>query len=200
MQEDRTRRPIAALFLSAKVQLIIKDVSITRKIPMAIRSAAGSLGIRKEYLQERNNWSEATLDDVHWDAHCASHSYHCSHRCYLVKLCHRHLPLGHTLHRRDNKYPSTCPGCRLEPKTQSHYIQCKAPSRMLWRIKIRSKLQTQMEKLHTDTNLQETIIHCLDSAIADRAIPLQGPFREAIQAQARISWLGMLWGHWKTKW
>jgi hypothetical protein len=36
MQEDRTHRPIAALFPSAKVQLIIKDVSITRKIAMTI--------------------------------------------------------------------------------------------------------------------------------------------------------------------
>jgi hypothetical protein len=134
MQEDRTHRPTAALFPSAKVQLIIKDVSITRKIPMVIRSAAGSLGIRT-YLQERNTWSEATLNNVHWDTHGASHSYHRPHRCYLVKLCHRHLPLGQTLDRRDNKYPSTCPGYRIDPETQSHHIQCKAPSRMLWRTK-----------------------------------------------------------------
>jgi hypothetical protein len=100
MQEDQTRRPIVALFPTAKAQLIIKGASVTRKIPQAIRFAAGSILIRK-YLVERNAaWTTSIFDDIHWDAHGDSHSHHRSHRCYLVKLCHRHLPLGVKLHRR----------------------------------------------------------------------------------------------------
>jgi hypothetical protein len=99
MQEDPTRRPIVALFPSAKAQLIIQDASVTRKIPQAIRYAAGFSAMRT-YLLERNAWRASTFEDIHWDAHGASHSYHRPDRCYLVKLCHRHLALGVKLHRR----------------------------------------------------------------------------------------------------
>ena len=78
MTKDRTRRPTVALFPSAKAQLIIKGASVTRQLPQAIRFAAGSIGIR-QYLMERNGWSEDTLDEVHWEAHGACHSSHRPH-------------------------------------------------------------------------------------------------------------------------
>jgi hypothetical protein len=64
MQEDLQRRPVVALFPSAKAQLIIDNASVTRKIPQSIRYAAGSAEIRK-YLQERNPWTESILDNIH---------------------------------------------------------------------------------------------------------------------------------------
>jgi hypothetical protein len=53
VQEDLHRRPIAALFPSAKAQLIINGKLITHKIPQVICFAVGSLQIR-QYLMERN--------------------------------------------------------------------------------------------------------------------------------------------------
>jgi hypothetical protein len=41
----------------------------------------------------------------------------------LVKMCHRHLPIGQTLHRRNSKYTPTCPGCLTEHKTQDHFLK-----------------------------------------------------------------------------
>ncbi len=41
MQEDLTRRPVVTLFPTAKVQPIIQEASVTRRIPQAIRFAAG---------------------------------------------------------------------------------------------------------------------------------------------------------------
>jgi hypothetical protein len=108
IQEDTTRRPIAALFPSAKAQLLIKGKSLTRKLPQTIHFEAGSVGIRT-YLKDRNAWAKRTLDNIHWDSHGVSHSFH--QCCFLIKLCHGHLPLGQRLHCRDPKYPSTCPGC-----------------------------------------------------------------------------------------
>jgi hypothetical protein len=110
MKEDQTRRPIAKLFPSAKAQLIINDAPVTRKIPQAIRLTDGSIEIRK-YLLERNLWTEHILGNIYWEAHGASHSYHRPQQCYLIKLCHHHLPIGQTLHRRNDKYSPTCPGC-----------------------------------------------------------------------------------------
>jgi hypothetical protein len=48
MEEDKTRRPIVALFPSAKAHLIINEATVTCKIPQAIRFEAGSLKIREE--------------------------------------------------------------------------------------------------------------------------------------------------------
>jgi hypothetical protein len=58
--------------------------TVTRKIPQAIRYEAGSVGIR-QYLMQRNTWTEPILDSIIWDAHGAGHSYHQPQRCYLIK-------------------------------------------------------------------------------------------------------------------
>jgi hypothetical protein len=86
----------------------------------------------------RNNWSKKIMDG-------ASNSYHQPQKCYLIKLCHRHLPIGQTLNRRNSKYSPTCPGCREEPETQQHYIQCLA--RLAWCLKLLAALRIQMENL-----------------------------------------------------
>ena len=95
--QEALHTPIVPLFPMAKCQLILNEKSVTRKIPQTIRFEAGSIGIRI-YLQTQNLWSEATLDTIHWDAHGAGHACHRPHRSFLVKMCHRHLPLGTTLH------------------------------------------------------------------------------------------------------
>ncbi len=148
MQEDHIRRPTVALFPSAKAQFLIQDVSVTRKIPQAIRYAAGSKPIRT-YPMERNQWTERTMDEIDWNAHGASHSHH------RPQLCHRHLPLGHTLQRRNTKYSPTCPGCREVPEDQNHYLQCTAASHIAWRISLLTKLRTQLRR--TTLNSQACI-------------------------------------------
>jgi hypothetical protein len=117
-----------------------------------------------------------------------------------VKLCHRHLPIGQTLHRRDPKYSPTCPGCREQGEDQHHYLQCAAPSRIEWRISLLSELKKQMIRLQTDEHLQATILDVIDRALATRAIPIHGPFRAALEAQEKIGWLAMLRGYWATAW
>jgi hypothetical protein len=193
------RRPIALLFPSAKCQLIINNKSITRKIPQAIRYEQGSIEIRK-YLRQRNTWTAQVLDEIDWDAHGSAHSHHRSQRCYLIKLCHRHLAVGKTLHRRNKKYSPTCPGCRINVETQHHYLQCQAPSRITWRLSLLGTLRQQLTALRTDTNLQELILHCIDCALAGRAVATTGPFSAALQSQARIGWLAMLRGYWSQEW
>ncbi len=199
MQEDLTRRPKVALFPSAKAQLLIHNVSITRKIPQSIRYAAGSKEI-KRYLMDRNMWPRTTMEDIHWDAHGAAHSYHRPQRCFLVKLCHRHLPLGVKLHRRDPKYPPTCPGCQDDLETHHHFITCKAASRIQWRIALLAQLRQHMTFTKTDDILKETILDCLDRTMAQRPIYTHGPFRQALEAQEKIGWVRMLQGYWSKEW
>jgi hypothetical protein len=174
MQEDTTCRPIAAPFPSAKAQLLTNRKSVTRKLPQTIRFEAGSIGIRT-YLKDHNAWTERTLDNIHWDAHGASHYNHQSQHCFLIKLCHRHLPLGQRLHRRDPKYPSTCPGCREDLETQTHFLTCTADSLLQWRLQLLTNLRQLMTELHTDSNLQETILTCLNNTLAADTPPPMEP-------------------------
>jgi hypothetical protein len=57
-----------------------------------------------------------------------------------------------------------------------------------------------MNKTSTNTELQETIIDCLDRAMANRPIYPQGTFRRALEAQAHIGWSSMLQGFWTKEW
>jgi hypothetical protein len=67
-------------------------------------------GISCSLMMTRNIWTKQTLDNIDWEAHGASQVHHRAQRCFLVKLCHRHLPIGQTLHCRDDKYSPTCSG------------------------------------------------------------------------------------------
>jgi hypothetical protein len=199
MQEDLIRRPTVALFPAAKAQLLIQDVSVTRKIPQAIRFAAGS-GPIQAYLMERNNWTQQTLDNIHWEAHGASHSHHRAQRCYLIKLCHRHLPIGKTLNRRNGKYSPTCPGCCKETKAQHHYLLCNAPSCITWQIAVLANIRRQLRHTRMNEHLHETIINCVDKTLAGRTKPLTGPFQSTLETQAQIGWPGLLRGYWSKSW
>jgi hypothetical protein len=160
MLDNQARQPTVPLFPSAKVQLIINDDSITWKLPLVIHYAAGSIHIRP-FLMKQNEWTEQILDSINWDAHGAGHLYHQPHRCYIVKLCHCHLPIGKNLHHCDNKYSPTCPGCHNATKDQNHYLECEAPSCIAWRIPLITALQKQMKWLKSDEQLQETILNVI---------------------------------------
>ena len=198
LQEASTHRKVA-LFPTAKCQLILAGASITRRIPQAIRFQAGAKDIQ-EYLRERNKWTQDTLDEIDWTAHGAAHSHHRSHRCFLVKLCHRHLPTGKTLHRRDNKYPSRCPGCNEAEESHDHFIGCPAPSRITWRVQLLTAMRQLFKMTKTGDSLQALIIDVLDRAMAGRPISVSGPFERALRSQERIGWRAMLHGHWSVEW
>jgi hypothetical protein len=182
------------LFPSAKTQLLINDVSITRKIPQAIRFAAG-LGPIQKYLKTRNMWTDQILKEVYWEAHGNSHSYHQSQRCYLVKLCNRHLPNSKTLHRRNMKYSPIFCGCQDNTEDQHHYLQYAAPSCITWRLTMLTKVCTQLSRPTTNQQLQQPNLDCIDKALSGRAIMPNVPFQNAMESQFGIGWLGMMYGY-----
>ena len=189
----------ALLFPSAKCQLVIDGNTISRKIPHAIRFHAGA-GPLRIYLMQRNNWTEAVLDSIDWQAHGTAHSHHRKHQGFLVKFCHRHLPLGKHLHRRNEKYPSVCPGCREATENHDHFIGCGATARILWRAGLLSTIRRQLETSGTHPNLTEAIVNVLDRAIAGRPISITGPYERSLRAQEKIGWRSMLQGYWSEEW
>jgi hypothetical protein len=65
-----------------------------------------------------------------------------------------------------------------------------------WQIALLSTLRKQMEKTNTDEYLQEAILDCINSTLADRAVNMQGPFQQVLESQEQIHWVGMLCGCW----
>jgi hypothetical protein len=57
-----------------------------------------------------------------------------------------------------------------------------------------------MEKTNTEEYLQETVLDCIDSAMADRTVTTQGPFHQALEAQEGIGWVSMLCAYWTKPW
>jgi hypothetical protein len=154
----------------------------------------------RAYLMKRNNWDVETLDSISWEAHGNSHSAHHGQRVTLIKLCHRHLPLGKKLNRCDGKYPATCPGCIDSLESHDHFIGCTAPSRIKWCTDLLSATRQQLNCTKTDSNLTEAILNVLDRAIAGRPISAGGPFQRALRAQERIGWRSLLQAYWAMEW
>ena len=88
----------------------------------------------------------------------------------------------------------------METESKDNCLQCDAPSRIEWRLKLISTLRRQLAQLNTAENLQELILNCIDSAIDGRAIPTGGPFHKALESQETIGWLGMIRGYWSQEW
>ncbi len=197
--KDAPTYPKVSLFPTAQCQLIVNGNSVTRKIPQMIRYQAG-VGEIQKYLLERNQWNIETFNKIDWEAHGKAHSHHRTHQNYLLKLCHRHLPIGRTLHRRDGKYPARCPGCNSTDETHEHYLGCDAASRIKWRLDFLSAMTKQMKFTKTMEPLQDLMIDVLDRAMAGRPISVNGPYEQILRSQERIGWRAMLHGYWSTEW
>jgi hypothetical protein len=57
-----------------------------------------------------------------------------------------------------------------------------------------------MTQLHTDSNLQEAILNCLDNTLASGQNTTHGTFGTAFTAQAHIGWPAMFRGYWSLEW
>jgi hypothetical protein len=59
----------------------------------------------------------------------------------------------------------------------------------------------QLEVLHMDMKLHESLLNCINCTLAEREINRNGPFSTALEeAQAHIGWPGMLHGSWMNEW
>jgi hypothetical protein len=90
--------------------------------------------------------------------------------------------------------------CHFGKFATLHQSGRKAESRIQWRISLLTNLRQQMAKMSTDESLQETIIDCLNRAMANRPIYPHGIFHHAMEAQAKIGLVHMLQGYWSLEW
>ena len=117
-------RPVNLLY-HTKTDLIINDEYITSNMKQNIRIAFGT-GPMREYLQEKWKWTDATIEDIDWEAHGrALQRLPNSSRIATTKMIHRWLPTSSRQHELSNgKHPASCPICNHEKEDQQHFLSC----------------------------------------------------------------------------
>ena len=80
------------------------------------------------YLCKRNDWTEPIAQfSIDWTAHQqAMNRVPISHRPFICKLIHRHLPLGTRLQCWTSTHPTICPSCQHPTEDFTHFLTCPA--------------------------------------------------------------------------
>jgi hypothetical protein len=84
-------------------QLHCQGQTVTSRYGRTVQREALTPAIQ-EYIMQRNAWTPATMDMIHWEAHGQALSKNFIHRTFLVKLIHNKLPVGKTIARYQATY------------------------------------------------------------------------------------------------
>jgi exonuclease III len=193
------------LLPSAKVQLSLGGVTVTRKLSATIRRQHG-LGLMKFYMNDRFLWSNSTIESVNWDAFSRAFRARQKFRIFTFKLCFWHLPTGKIIHRRSPQYDPKCPACGHASECNDHLFQCPATSRRRWQSSFLSSTRQRAEACNTDPKLVHILLAGF-RAYFDATLPpasefLEYPraFRKLVKAQSAVGWGHLLRGRIVSSW
>ena len=189
---------------NAGAHLVTSDGTVTAKYKDVLLVKSSSPALRK-YIQEKNNWTEATMEMVNWSDHGKTFRSQTHCRVHLSKMLHECLPTFHQL----NKYggnPRKCPACSTADETRDHIIRCVVPSRLSWR----AQFWEAMDKFHSEYRTAPVLIYVFRSAMeewlqsdADAVInPTLYPseVRELVIQQNVIGWRQVFNGRFSIEW
>jgi hypothetical protein len=107
----------------------------------------------------------------------------------------------------DRKFDQTCPRCRSQLETQSHFLTCNV-SLVQWNNTIEKIIQPLQGQYQTIASIiQWALIHCRDKEIPfpdeqfnTASMTTQQTYSKLVQAQSAIGWQQILKGRWATNW
>ena len=143
------------LLPTSGIQLNFSNGTVTHKLKRAIRWAKTE-GPLKEHLCNKFDWSEATFDDINWEAFRVAMNRLEKNRVTLSKHACDWIRVGTRVNRDNPKYPRNCPSCLAEEETAPHLITC--PSRNEWRNKCKQALRKFFQKWDTPIDVQELLL------------------------------------------
>ena len=150
-----SRSPFSLLVnpsLYCPVHLVLGDHTVTGHFRSQISYHFSSPRLLA-YLRKRNAWTEPVMQHVHWTAHNqAINRFPLSHRPFLCKLIHRHLPLGTRLQRWTSTHPTICPSCQHPTEDFQHFLTC--PARVPWITEQLTHFRDKLTRFHTAPNLR----------------------------------------------
>ena len=160
----------------------------------------------RNYIQDKNSWTQSTMDMVNWSAHGKAFRNQISRRIHLSKLLHECLPTFHQL----NKYGGShrpCPACLSPDETRDHILRCLDPPRVEWRRQYWEALAKFHAEYRTAAPL---LVHVLKSALEEwfqsttdiEVSPILYPqeVRHLVLQQNAIGWRQLFNGRFTVEW
>ena len=195
-------RPVHLSYYT-KTDLIIDGEFITSNIKANIRSAFGT-GPMREYLQEKWQWSDETIEDIDWEAHGrALHRLPNSARISTTKMIHRWLPTSARQHElSQGRHPASCPICNHDHEDQYHFLSCQHKQYNTVRTNFSKRISTYCDTYNCPPDisrlLQISIQHWPDPPIDKADFP--SSLHTLIQHQQQIGWEQVYYGRFSIEW
>ena len=199
-------RPIVLLTPRTHALLHLLEGTVTSSFAATLRHAYCGPPLL-EYIRTRNQWSEATIDSINWQAHGSAIRKQLPRRLHYVKFVHDILPTHSRKNRLDNG-KRTCPCCQHHHEDRDHILRCPAPERNQWRQKLLKKLSEVCTKQHTYEPLKKLLIDAVRLWLYPGQEPHDEPQGEEyadelhslIDTQARIGWRQLFNGRFCKQW
>ena len=186
----------------SKVQLHLNGVTVTRKYATTLRTHC-TLPRLRAYYEERFNWDKTIFDMIDWDTFSTVFSNSKGKRNFLTKFCVNHLPTGKRLHDRTNTENNLCPTCMVDTENDDHLLQCRHPSRVLWRANLVTAIHSRLEVFLCPVLLdilRKGIYHYLHVSPLPDPAAYDTKYSHLVIQQNAIGWDQFFRGKWSNEW
>ena len=198
--------PLALITPRIGIQLHLLKGTVTSSHAATLRHACcGPPSL--EYLRIKNEWSEARVSSINWQAHGSALGKQISHRIHFVKLVHHIFPTHRQQNRMDMGH-RTCPCCHSLQEDRDHILQCPSDTRNKWRHTFLDKVLEACATNGTYAPLQQLLLGALRQWLnpSQQSIdhlpfaPYHVELHPLIRAQKCIGWRQLFNGRFCQQW
>jgi hypothetical protein len=183
-------------------QLHCQGQTVTFRYPRTVPQETLSPAIR-QYIMERNHWTAADMETVHWEAHGQALEKNYVRRTFLVKLIHDKLPMGKTVARYKDSYDHRCPSCQDDQEDRTHFLRCPHPDCTKWHLTLTAAIRKRCEYIPTRPYLMEILLDGLHHWFHDTPFPKYtclDHYHPLIDQQEQLGWQQLFLGRLRTLW
>jgi hypothetical protein len=156
-----------------------------------------------EHITKRNEWTPATMDMIHWEAHGQGLNQIFIYRTFLIKLIHDKLPVGKMIARYQDTHDHQCPSCQEEHKDRTHFLRCPNPAHVAWQLTLVTAIWKRCDNISTRPYLMDILITGLTHLFADTAFfkeDYPAFYHSLIDQQEHLGWHQLFFGWFSTLW
>ena len=204
-QQYGTHCPQVLMSPGVGVHLVSASGTITAKQYKAVILERATSSDLRQYVQEKNKWSESTFEMVNWPAHGKAFRRFLHCRVHLSKMLHECLPTFHQLNKFGGSHRN-CPGCGHSDETRDHIIRCQGSPRAEWRRCFWSAI----DKFHTEYQTAPLLRHIFRLTLEEwfqadidvEVSPILFPVdvRKLLIEQNSIGWRQLFSGRFSIEW
>ena len=140
-----------------------------------------------DYLRERNEWTQDTVEGIDWTAHHrALKRVDWNKKVFILKLSHRWLPTGTKMLTWKKQSHDECKLCKTS-EIYDHLFLC--PQRGIWRAEFLDKLRKHLDGFRTAADIRTTIMKNVKGWLNGDTKPMEHSVQDG------IGWRGFIRGY-----